>query len=142
MWQTPKKVQTVFMIMLIIGFSIPIASFLVEYIPNPKVYQERKDFMKKEYDNIDLPINTVEVEKNTYNKITRIWISGKYSVTMKKEEIELYYMDEMRRKEWTYEKTNINNEMNFKKNNLLIVIVPYDNKFSMGIYYNGGGPNF
>ncbi|WP_019555615.1 hypothetical protein [Propionispira raffinosivorans] len=137
-----RKFQIMFTIFLIIGFSIPLFSFLGEYIANPSIYQDRKENMKIEYENVELPKTAKEIDKKTYSKITQIWISAQYEVDMKKEQIEKYYQEELSKHGWMYEKTTKDGEMNFKKNDLLFIVVPKDNKVSTGIYYRGDGPNF
>lgn len=137
-----RKFQTLFTIVLVIGFSIPILSFLGGYIGNPSIYQDRKANMKIEYEDVELPKNAREIEKKTYTKVTQIWISAQYAVDMKKEEIEKYYQEELFKKGWRYEKTTKDGEIKFKKNDFLFVVVAKDNKVSTGIYYRGDGPNF
>jgi len=137
-----RKIQILFAILVVIGFSIPILQFLSEYIPNPSIYHDRKENMKAEYENIELPKGAKEIEKKTYNKITRIWIIADYEVNMKKEEIEKYYQEELSKKGWEYEKTINKDEMNFTKNDLLFVVIAKDYKVCTEIHYRGGEPSF
>ncbi|WP_418626592.1 hypothetical protein [Anaerosinus sp.] len=134
--------QKIFFIFIIIGFSIPIISFLIEYIPNPSIYQERKETMKNEFENIKPPVNSKEISKTITSKVTQIWIGSKYSVDMQKEEIEKYYKKELSEKGWVYEKTSKEGELKFKKNSFLFTLKAEKNNFRIGFYYDGDGPNF
>jgi hypothetical protein len=137
-----RKFQIMFTIFLIIGFSIPIISFLIEYIPNPSIYQERKENMKFEFENIEPPMQSTEIKKTITSKITQIWIGAKYTVDMEEEQIEKYYVEELLKKGWKYDKTTKEGEMKFKKNDLLFTLKAEKNNFRVGLYYDGGGPNF
>lgn len=142
MWQIPKKVQTMFMIFLIIGFSLPIISFLIEYIPNPSIYQDRKEMIKREYENVEPPNNSIKVSEIIKNKITRIWISTDYTVNMEKEEIEKYYQEEMSKRGWKYEKLAHDGTICFTKKDMLFEIFIESSKIHTSIHYYGDGPNF
>ncbi|WP_019878471.1 hypothetical protein [Succinispira mobilis] len=137
-----RKFQILFSIFLIIGFSIPILTFLGEYIPNPNIYKDRKANMKIEYENIIPPSGAKEIDKKTYSKVTQIWISADYQVEMSKEEIEKYYRNELSLKGWSYDKTFKDGSLEFKKGNLIVVLIAKNNEASVGLYYAGDGANF
>lgn len=141
MWKTSRETKRAALVFLIIGFGIPIISFLFEYIPNPSIYQERKANMRLEYEKIVQPINSKQINLKVYEKITKLWISGRFSVPMNKEEIEEYYRAEVRRNGWMEEK-GVSGELRFRKGNLLFEITAKDGCFSNGIYYESGFVNF
>ena len=137
-----RKFQILFSIFLIIGFSIPILTFLGEYIPNPNIYKDRKANMKIEYENIMPPSGSKEIYKKTHSKVTRIWISAEYQVEMSKEEIEKYYRNELSLKGWSYYKTFKDGRLKFKKGNLTFVLIAKNNEASVSFHYEDDGPNF
>ena len=104
MWKTSRETKKAALIFLIIGFSIPIISFLFEYIPNPSIYQERKANMLLEFNNINPPVHAEEIKKTISEKFTQVWINAKYKVNMNKENIYEHYLNELDNKGWKYER--------------------------------------
>ena len=137
-----RKFQILFSIFLIIGFSIPILTFLGEYIPNPNIYKDRKANMKIEYENIMPPSGAKEIYKKTHSKVTQIWIVAEYQVEMSKEEIEKHYRNELSLKGWSYYKTFKDGRLKFTKGDLLFTLRAENNEARVGLYYAGDGANF
>jgi hypothetical protein len=137
-----RKFQIMFTIVLVIGFSIPILSFLGEYIANPSIYQNRKENMKLEYDKVEPPMNAKKIKETINSKVTRIWIGTDYTVEMKKEDIEKYYQEELLKKGWKYEKTAHDGTISFTKNDFLFEVAIENNKIHTGLHYRGSGSDF
>lgn len=137
-----RKFQIVFTIFLVIGFSIPILSYLGEYISNPSIYQDRKANMRLEYTNINPPPNSEAIKESTFNKFTRIWINTDYETKMKKEDIEKYYLIELTKKGWEYQKIDHDGTICYVKQDLLFEVAINDNKIHTSLHYRGKGPNF
>lgn len=142
MWEASRETKKAALVFLIIGFSIPIISFLFEYIPNPSIYQERKANMLLEFNNINPPVHAEEIKKTISEKFTQVWINAKYKVNMNKETIYKHYLNELDNKGWKYEGESNDGRKIFKKNDLKFALEVKQNEFRVGLYYDGSGPNF
>lgn len=122
--------------MIIVG--IIIVGNIVNYIFNHSDIEKQNQYLIAEFNKIQHPVGTEEIEKGLLGKGFRKYFSAKYRYTINQQELESHYRKEFLKHGWVNgsgKEANLNGVENQKGNCIIVFTSKKDNIYWISIYY-------
>lgn len=136
-----RIVQYIITFSVISGFSILLLYNLIPLALNPRIYSDRKEYIREEFSHIEPFPTAVKEKEHTLNKFTEISITADYLIEGNIAQIDKYYRDQLTQLGWQETYTKEPNLLRFTKGKLIFQISRVNDnqkiRLYTGIYYDG-----